>query len=122
MAFQNDVGAEKTTPRVSHSPSTTRACSKASSRNRGFSDRADDVKVAFAQSAAFVRFLRDRHGPAAFSELIDHVAAGDNFEKALGKAFHTSLSAEEQAFRDELPRRYPWWMSALSGGSEEQEE
>lgn len=84
---------------------------------RGFPDKAEDVEVAYAQSAAFVRFLRDRHGPAAFGELIDHVAAGDNFEKALGKAFHSPLSAEEQAFRDDLPRRYPWWTIILSGGS-----
>ncbi len=85
--------------------------------SRGFPDKAEEVEVAYAQSAAFVRFLRDRHGPAAFGELVDHVAAGDNFEKALGKAFHSPLSAEEQAFRDELPRRYPWWTIILSGGS-----
>ena len=84
---------------------------------RGFPERAADVEIAYAQSAAFVRFLRDRHGPVAFGRLIDFVAAGDNFEKALGKAFHAPLSFEEQAFRDELPSRYPWWTIILSGGS-----
>lgn len=84
---------------------------------RTFPDRAEDVEVAYAQSAAFVRFLRERHGPAAFGRLIDFTAAGDNFEKALGKALHSPLSVEEQAFRDELPRRYPWWTSVLAGGS-----
>jgi len=84
---------------------------------RGFPDRPADVEIAYAQSAAFVRFLRDRNGPAAFGRLIDFVGAGDNFEKALGKAFHSPLSFEEQAFRDDLPRRYPWWSLVLSGGS-----
>ncbi len=84
---------------------------------RSFPDRPQDVEVAYAQSAAFVRFLRERHGPVAFGQLIDFVMAGDNFEKALGKAFHSPLSYEEQLFRDDLPRRYPWWTIVLSGGS-----
>lgn len=82
-----------------------------------FPDRADDVEVAYAQSAAFVRFLRDRHGARAFGQLIDFVSEGDNFEKAFGKAFHSPLSFEEQLFRDDLPHRYPWWTIILSGGS-----
>ena len=82
-----------------------------------FPEHADDVEVAYAQSAAFVRFLRDRHGPRAFGQLIDLVAGGDNFEMAFGKAFHSPLSFEEQLFRDDLPRRYPWWTILLSGGS-----
>ncbi len=82
-----------------------------------FPEHADDVEIAYAQSAAFVRFLRDRHGPRAFEQLIDFAASGDNFEKAFGKAFRSPLSFEEQLFRDDLPRRYPWWTIVLSGGS-----
>jgi hypothetical protein len=78
---------------------------------------ADDVEIAYAQSAAFVEFLRDRHGQAAFRRLIDRVQAGDPFETAFGVAFHTSLSVEERAFRDQLPGRYPWWPLVLSGES-----
>jgi hypothetical protein len=77
----------------------------------------DDVEIAYAQSAAFVEFLRDRHGSAAFQRLIDRVAGGDSFEKAFGVAFWVPLSMEEEAFRNELPRRYPWWPLLLSGGT-----
>jgi hypothetical protein len=78
---------------------------------------AADVEVAYAQSAAFVEFLRERHGVAAFGALIDRMQAGDAFERAFGIAFHTSLTVEERAFRDQLPGRYPWWPLLLSGES-----
>ncbi len=77
----------------------------------------DDVEIAYAQSAAFVEFLRDRHGSFAFQRLIDRVSTGDSFEKAFGVAFYLPLSMEEEAFRKELPRRYPWWPLLLSGGT-----
>lgn len=77
----------------------------------------DDVEIAYAQSVAFVEFLRDRHGPFAFQRLIERVSGGDSFEKAFGVAFSLPLSMEEDAFRRELPRRYPWWPLLLSGGT-----
>lgn len=82
-----------------------------------FPHAADDVEIAYAQSVAFVEFLRDRHGTAAFQRLIERVAGGDHFEKAFGVAFSVPLSMEEAAFRKELPRRYPWWPLLLSGGT-----
>lgn len=84
---------------------------------KGFPWRPQDVEVAYAQSAAFVQFLRERHGAAAFGVLIDRVRAGDPFERAFGVAFHASLFTEEKAFREELPTRYPWWPVVLSGGT-----
>ncbi len=83
----------------------------------GFPRDADDVEIAYAQSAAFLEFLRDRHGTPAFGTLIDRVKGGDGFEKAFGVAFHSPLSIEERDFRAELPRRYPWWPLLLSGGT-----
>ena len=77
----------------------------------------DDVEIAYAQSVAFVEFLRDRHGSLAFQRLIERVQGGDSFEKAFGVAFYVPLSMEEEAFRKELPRRYPWWPLLLSGGT-----
>ncbi len=77
----------------------------------------DDVEIAYAQSVAFVEFLRDRNGSLAFQRLIDRVAQGDGFEKAFGVAFHLPLSMEEEAFKKDLPRRYPWWPLLLSGGT-----
>jgi hypothetical protein len=85
--------------------------------SQGFPSRPEDVEIAYAQSAAFVEFLRERYGQAAFGALIDRVGTGDAFEKAFGVAFHASVSVEEKAFRDELPRRYPWWPLLLSGGT-----
>lgn len=77
----------------------------------------EGVDIAYAQSAAFVEFLRARHGSGAFQRLIDRVSQGDNFEKAFGAAFWVPLSMEEEAFKRELPRRYPWWPLLLSGGT-----
>lgn len=77
----------------------------------------DDVEIAYAQSAAFVEFLRARHGTGAFQRLIERVSAGDQFEKAFGIAFRLPLSMEEDAFKRELPRKYPWWPLLLSGGT-----
>lgn len=77
----------------------------------------DDVEIAYAQSVAFVEFLGERHGTRAFQRLIERVSQGDGFEKAFGVAFFVPLSMEEEAFRNELPRRYPWWPLLLSGGT-----
>lgn len=82
-----------------------------------FPSRPSEVEVAYAQSAAFISFLRERHGKESFGVLIDRVGAGDAFETAFGVAFHSPLSAEERLFRDELPLRFPWWPLLLSGGT-----
>lgn len=82
-----------------------------------FPSRPEDVDVAYAQSVAFVDFLRSRHGPDAFERLIERVQAGDRFERAFGVAFHASLGTEERDFRVHLRHRYPWWPLLVSGGS-----
>lgn len=82
-----------------------------------FPQAQESVDIAYAQSAAFVEFLRARHGSGAFQRLIDRVEQGDNFEKAFGAAFWVPLSMEEEAFKKDLPRRYPWWPLLLSGGT-----
>lgn len=82
-----------------------------------FPKHPDDVEIAYAQSVAFVEFLRTRHGGVAFRRLIERVQNGDPFEKAFGVAFGLPLSMEEEAFRKDLPNRYPWWPLLLSGGT-----
>ncbi len=84
---------------------------------QGFPEKPEDVEIAYAESLAFVEFLHDRHGAAAFGALTDHVGRGEGFELAFGRAFHTSLSVEEKAFDDELPRRYPWWPTLFANGT-----
>lgn len=83
---------------------------------RGWPEMPWDVELAYAQSGAFVGWLAERHGAERMGELLDSVRGGDPFETAFGKAFHTSLSLEEQAWRAELPRRYGWlpWVTTSS--------
>jgi hypothetical protein len=76
---------------------------------RGWPDQPADVEIAYAQSASFVGFLVDRHGPARLSELLAYVQKGDPFETAFGKAMHSSLDVEERDWRRSLPSRYSWW-------------
>jgi hypothetical protein len=82
-----------------------------------FPSRPQDVEIAYAQSAAFVEYLRQRHGAKPFGILIDRMQAGDVFDTAFGVAFHSSRGVEERAFQSELKSRYPWWPLLLSGGS-----
>jgi hypothetical protein len=83
----------------------------------GFPERPSDVEIAYAESAAFVLFLTERHPRSAFGELVDGVGRGETFEIAFAKAFHTSLNLEERTFREELPGRYPFWPIVTTGTS-----
>ena len=71
-------------------------------------ERPSDVEIAYAQSAAFVAFLVDRHGPAQFDALLEGVHRGEPFEMAFGKAFRSPLDVEERDWRTTLPSRYSW--------------
>jgi len=71
-------------------------------------DLPSDVELAYAQSAAFVGWLAARQGPEGMGRLVDEVATGQPFEQAFGKAFHSSLWVEEQAWREGLAARYGW--------------
>lgn len=74
-----------------------------------FPDRPDDVQVAYAQSAAFVAFLLERHAPAQLGALFEATSTGLGFELAFARAFKTTVTLEERAFVAELPSRYPLW-------------
>jgi hypothetical protein len=74
----------------------------------GWPDMPADVEVAYAQCADFVAYLAGRHGSAAMGQLLDGVAAGEQFETAFGKAFHSSLTVEENFWRDGLATRFGW--------------
>ncbi|MHB8874926.1 MAG: peptidase MA family metallohydrolase [Myxococcaceae bacterium] len=79
-------------------------------------DHPGDVEIAYAQSAAFLGYLVEHHGPGAMSALLDAVGQGEPFETSFGKAFRTSLLLEEGAWRRELPQRYSW-VPIVTGGS-----
>jgi hypothetical protein len=74
----------------------------------GWPDMRADVEVAYAQSADFVAYLASRHGPVAMGQLLDGVAAGEPFEMAFGKAFRSSLTVEENSWREGLATRFGW--------------
>lgn len=71
-------------------------------------DMPADVEVAYAQCADFVAYLAGRHGPGAMGQLLDGVAAGEQFETAFGKAFRSSLTVEENGWREGLATRFGW--------------
>ncbi len=71
-------------------------------------DMPADVEVAYAQCADFVAYLAGRHGPGAMGQLLDGVAAGEQFETAFGKAFRSSLTVEENFWREGLATRFGW--------------
>ncbi|HYX91555.1 MAG TPA: peptidase MA family metallohydrolase, partial [Myxococcaceae bacterium] len=75
-----------------------------------------DVEIAYAQSVVFVAHLVDRFGPQKLGELVDHVRAGAPFEVAFARAFQTSVGVEQEAWKQELPRRYSW-TPIVTGGS-----
>ena len=83
--------------------------------SEGFPDLPGDVELAYAQSAAFVAWLHQKHGAQGFAALVDGVHDGAPFETAFAKAFHTSLTLEEKAFVNELPGRYPLWPVIATG-------
>ncbi|WP_225414230.1 peptidase MA family metallohydrolase [Stigmatella hybrida] len=75
---------------------------------QGWPDMRSDVEIAYAQSADFVAYLAATHGAPAMAELLNGVASGEPFEKAFGKAFHSSLTVEENAWRGGLATRFGW--------------
>jgi hypothetical protein len=75
-----------------------------------------DVEIAYAQSASFISFLRDRHGPGGFALLLDAMQEGLPFETAFARSFRASLDREEADWKSDLPKRYSWW-PIITGGS-----
>jgi hypothetical protein len=80
-----------------------------------FPSSGTDAQVAYALSAAFIEFARARHGPHTWPAVIDLVRAGRPFAQAYGLVTRTSVGADDIDFRQELPRRYPWWALAHDG-------
>lgn len=123
--FQEGMAQELTMERrFSFAHYTTLAQAASSERifkfadlTQGFPESAADVELAYAQSAAFVAFLHDRHGAEGFGALLDAMTDDATFELAFAKAFHTSLRLEEAAFLIALPKSYPVWPLVTGGTS-----
>ncbi len=82
----------------------------------GFPPEPGDVEIAYAQSVVFVRFLMERHGPEAFTQLYEAMHEGLPFDGAFARAFHTTVHLEEVTLREQLPLRFSWWVLLLDGG------
>jgi hypothetical protein len=71
-------------------------------------DRALEREVAYAESAAFVQYLRGQADGAAMRRLIQAVRGGQQFESAFFAAFGSPLDVVEQRWRDAARSRYTW--------------
>ena len=65
---------------------------------RRFSGGTHSAASAYALSAAFVRFLLDRHGPFVAARIFDHLAENRSFEESFRRATGTTLPLEERRF------------------------
>ena len=66
-----------------------------------------DVEMAYAQSADFVAWLAGHRARGRW-EAAGRGVAAEPFEMAFGKAFRSSLSVEEDRWRDGLATRFGW--------------
>ena len=71
---------------------------------------------AYALSAAFVRFLLDRHGPHVAAEIFDRMADGHDFDQAFWRATGSTLAAEEDRFWRHLDI-WSKWVPLLSSST-----
>lgn len=78
---------------------------------------ADDVtaSVAYAEAVDVVRFLVRREEQQRFGALIERVAGGQPFERALKDSYGTDLSSLEFEWREDVARRYTFWPVFFSG-------
>ena len=71
---------------------------------------------AYALSAAFVRFLLDRHGPFVAARIFDEIAQGHSFEKAFHRTVGASIAAEEARYWRHLDI-WSKWVPLLSSST-----
>jgi hypothetical protein len=74
-----------------------------------------EVNIAYAESADFLRFLRQRSDHLRFVAMIERVRDGVPFDRALGDAYGSDLRKLEFQWRGEVERRYSV-IPILTGG------
>ncbi|MEM7585225.1 MAG: hypothetical protein AAF560_17680 [Acidobacteriota bacterium] len=75
---------------------------------RRFRAGSHSAQSAYALSAAFMRFLRDRYGYFVAANILDHVALGLPFPQAFERATGTTLAAAELRFWSHLDLWNKW--------------
>lgn len=80
--------------------------------DEGFSEGADQVNAAYAESTDFVGYLFRIDGPTRFAILLDHLREGLSFEEALSQTYGASMPRIEDEWRRDLDGRVafaPLW-------------
>ncbi len=84
----------------------------------GFPDRPHQVNLAYAQSADFVRWLRDRDdGERKFREVISRLARGQSFDTSLSRTYSTNLTRLEIDWHADLGERFQAFPLLFGSGS-----
>jgi hypothetical protein len=84
---------------------------------RGFPSGSERASVAYAQAADFVRFLLARGEEHRFRALVERLAAGAPFERALADSYQSDAFSLEREWQKSLARRYTFWPILLGGSS-----
>ncbi|MEZ4256317.1 MAG: peptidase MA family metallohydrolase [Polyangiales bacterium] len=82
-----------------------------------FPTRPNDVNVAYAESASFVHHLRrEPYDARHFRELIEHLADGAPFERAIEKSYGANLNTLEREWLAEVRSQFGAWPMVVGGG------
>ncbi len=84
--------------------------------DKSFPDENQQVSIAYAESADFVRYLLRDADRARFGSLIERVRKGTPFDRALSDAYGDSTRILEYQWREELDKRFSFW-PVLTGSS-----
>jgi len=84
--------------------------------DKSFPDENQQVSIAYAESADFVRYLQRDEDRARFGSLIERVRKGTPFDRALSDAYGDSTRILEYQWREELDKRMSYW-PMLTGSS-----
>ena len=83
---------------------------------RGFPARRDEVDIAYAQSADFVRhMMAGTEQQAQFRALLQTLREGSDFSAAVESAYHVPLSYLEREWRASLAQRFGRWPMLVMG-------
>ncbi|HEY1959849.1 MAG TPA: peptidase MA family metallohydrolase [Polyangiaceae bacterium] len=84
--------------------------------DKSFPDDNQQVSIAYAESADFVRYLLRDEDRARFGSLIERVRKGTPFDRALSDAYGDSTRILEYQWREDLDKRMSYW-PMLTGSS-----
>lgn len=96
---------------IGRGPTTTREL------DASFRESGDEVRRAYALSAAFIRFMQQRYGSLAPAEILAGLADGLDFETAFSRATGDPIGRAEQIFFEEEAFWNTWVPFLTSSGA-----